>query len=149
MGVYVYCIKEDYIYQSSITGRHFKNEWFRLDPDGLIIVRGTNKRGYSWDGCSPKWKLGGMYFGTPEAVLNNTTLQSRTYYSSLIHDLFYQYSSDVKDIVTRKEVDDTFYALLKRDGFEMAPYYHRAVRMFGWIWWGKSRFVKRLFGRPQ
>lgn len=149
MGVYVYCIKEDYRYQSSITGRQFENEWFRLEPDGLIVVKGTHEDGYSWDGCSPKWKTGGMYFGTPEAVINDTTRQSRTYYASLIHDLFYQFSSDVKDIVKRREVDDEFYAILRRDRFAMAPYYYRAVRMFGWIWWGKPRFVKRLLGRPQ
>ena len=62
MAVYVYCIKEDYPYKSSITGRAFKNEWFELSLDGMIMAKGTNKRGYSWDGCSPKYKLGDMYF---------------------------------------------------------------------------------------
>ena len=82
MTVYVYCITEDYPYKSSITGRSFENEWFRLSPDGMIMVKGTNSRGYSWD------------------------------------------------------------------GFRMAGAYYRAVRLFGWIWWGKPKFVKRLFGRP-
>lgn len=148
MAVYVYCIKEDYRYNSSITGRTFENEWFKLSPDGKILVKGTNKRGYSWDGCSPKWKWKDMYFGTPEAVLNNETSQSRTYYASLIHDVFYQFSKDAKHMISRKEVDWEFYRILKRDGFKMARLYLWGVRLGGWIWWGKPKFVKRLLGRP-
>jgi len=148
MGVYVYCIREDYTYKSSITGRRFKNEWFRLDPDGTITAKGTHGRGYSWDGCSPKWKWKEMYFGTPEAVLNDTTRQSRTYYASLIHDIFYQFSKEVRGMIRREEVDLTFYNILKRDGFKMARLYYWAVRCFGWIWWGKPKFLKRLLGRP-
>ncbi|MDO8535821.1 MAG: hypothetical protein Q7S30_02265 [Candidatus Omnitrophota bacterium] len=148
MAVYVYCIKEDYPYPSSITGRSFENEWFKLSPDGTILVKGTNKRGYSWDGCSPKWKIKDIYFGTPEAVINYETRHSKTYYASLIHDLFYQFSNDVKDIVTRKEVDLEFYHILKRDGFKIARLYLWGVRAGGWIWWGKPKVVKRLLGRP-
>jgi len=123
MGLYVYCIKENYPYKSSITGRLFENEWFRLDMDGMITVKGAHDHGYAWDGCSPKWKLKEMYFGTPEAVLNNETRQSRTYYASLIHDIFYQFSSEVKGIIRRREADGEFYSILKRDGFKMARSY--------------------------
>ena len=111
MTVYVYCIKEDYLYKSSITGRSLENEWFRLSTDGTITVKGTNKCGYSWDGCSPKYKIWDMYFGTPEAVLNYETRESRTYYASLVHDLFYQFSKDVKGTVARREVDKEFYTI--------------------------------------
>jgi hypothetical protein len=148
MGVYVYCIKIDYPYKSSILNREYVHEWFTLQPDGTITVKGTNRRGYSWDGCSPKWKLKEMYFGTPEAVLNDSTLQSKTYYASLIHDVFYQFSSEVKRLVTRAQVDREFYAILKRDGFRLAGLYYLAVRGFGWIWWGKPHVIKRLLGRP-
>jgi hypothetical protein len=148
MRVYVYCIKDDYPYQSSITGRSFENEWFQLSADGMITVKGTNKRGYSWDGCSPKYKLLGMYFGTPEAVINYDTRHSRTYYASLIHDLFYQFSKDMKGIVKRVEADKEFYNILKRDGFKPARLYYWAVRLGGWIWWGKPVIIKRIFGRP-
>lgn len=148
MSVYVYCIKEDYPYKSSIVGREFENGWFKLEPDGMITVKGTNGRGYSWDGCSPKWKWKDMYFGTPEAVLNHEIRQSRTYYASLIHDIFYQFSSEVKDLVARHEVDIEFYDILKRDGFKMARLYYWGVSAFGWLWWGKPKFIKRLLGRP-
>lgn len=148
MGVYVYCIEKDYSCKLSILGRKFENEWFSLEPNGTIIVKGTYARGYSWDGCSPKWKIKGMYFGTPEAVLNNQTRQSSTYYASLIHDLFYQFSKDLKGIIKRKEADKEFYNILKRDGFKMAKLYLCGVRAFGWIWWGKPKFLNHFLGRP-
>lgn len=137
MGVYVYCIKEDYRYQSSIKGREFENEWFKLTRDGIIIVKGTHYKGYAWDGCSPKLKIKDVYLGTPEAVLNFDTGKSKTYYASLIHDVFYQFSKEVKSFIRRKEVDRELYALLKRDNFVFSGLYYRAVRLFGWIFWYK------------
>ncbi|MDP3244070.1 MAG: hypothetical protein Q8M83_00150, partial [bacterium] len=64
MGVYVYCIKHDYQYQSAIKGRAFENEWFKLSEDGTVIIKGTHPGGYAWDGCSPKFKIKDWYFGT-------------------------------------------------------------------------------------
>ncbi|OGX11843.1 MAG: hypothetical protein A2351_01305 [Omnitrophica bacterium RIFOXYB12_FULL_50_7] len=121
MNVYVYCLREDYKYRSSITGREFENEWFKLSQDGTVLVKGTTGKGYAWDGCSPKIaKFKDLYFGTPEAVLNFETGQSKTYYASLIHDIFYQFSKEVRSFVKRKEVDGEFYNILKRDGFRFA-----------------------------
>ena len=148
MGVYIYCIKEDYAHKSSIKGRAFENEWLRLEKDGTVIVKGSNGNGYSWDGCSPKFKIKDMYFGTPETVLNYETTRAKTYYASMIHDVFYQFSRDLKGLVLRREVDGEFYSILKRDGFGSAKFYHWGVRAFGWFWWGKPEFVKRLLGRP-
>ena len=135
MGVYVYCITSDYAYKSSITGRKFENEWFSLDQDGTITVKGTHGRGYAWDGCSPKWKWKDIYFGTPEGVLNYETRHSKTYYASLVHDLFYQFNKDLRGIVLRREADRELYNLLKRDDFRFARLYHWAVRSVGWIYW--------------
>ena len=137
MGVYVYCIKHDYRHVSGIKGRSFENEWFKLEPDGMITIKGTNRQGYAWDGCSPKWKCKDMFFGTPEAVINYDTRQSKTYYASLIHDVFYQFSKDVKHIVRRKEVDKEFRNMLKGDTFGPAVVYYCGVRRFGWMWWGR------------
>lgn len=137
MGVYVYCVKEDYKYKSSITGRTFENEWFTLEKDGAITVKGSNRKGYAWDGCSPKIiKIADMYFGTPEGLLNYSTGQPKTYYASMIHDVLYQFSGEIKRFVRREEADREFYKLLKRDNFRSALFYYRCVRLFGWIWWG-------------
>lgn len=135
MSVYVYCIREDYKYQSSITGREFENEWFKLAKDGIVIVKGTHYKGYAWDGCSPKFKMKDWYFGTWEATVNFDTGQSKTYYASLIHDVFYQFAKDIRSFVKRKEVDREFYNILKRDGMRCAKVYYFGVRLFGWIWW--------------
>ena len=135
MGVYIYFIKRDYIYKSSIKRREFENEWFKLEPDGSVTVKGSNKKGYAWDGCSPKIKIKDIYFGTPEAVLNFETGKSKTYYASLIHDVFYQFSKDIKSFIKRKEVDREFYVILKKHGFRFAKTYYEIVRFLGWLFW--------------
>ena len=137
MGVYVYCIKEDHIYKSSIKDREFENEWLKLEPCGTITVKGSNKKGYAWDGCSFKVKAKSMYFGIPEGVLNYDTGQPKTYYASMIHDVLYQFSKDIKHLVKREEVDREFHTILKRDGFRSATPYFWGVRSFGWVWWGR------------
>ena len=135
MGVYVYCIRKDYRYQTQITGREFENEWFKLFKDGLMIVKGRHYKGYAWDGCSPKSKFKDLYFGIGEGVLNFETGQSKTYYASLIHDVFYQFAKDIRALIKRKEADREFYRILKRDEFRFAGVYYFFVRLFGWFWW--------------
>jgi len=135
MGVYIYCIREDHNYQSSIIGREFENDWFKLSKDGMIIVKGTNRKGYAWDGCSPKFKILDLYIGTGEAVLNWDTGKSKTYHASLMHDVFYQFSKDIRPFIGRKEVDREFRNILKRDQFRFADIYYYFVRWFGWLWW--------------
>jgi hypothetical protein len=73
--------------------------------------------------------------GTSEAVLNFKTGKSKTYYASLIHDIFYQFSKNVRSFIKRKEVDREFYSILIRDEFAFARVYYLAVRALGWIWW--------------
>lgn len=135
MSVYVYCIKEDYRYQSAIKGREFENEWFKLSKDGEVLIKGTHYKGYAWDGCSPKIKIKDWYFGTLEAVLNWDTGKSKTFYASLVHDVFYQFSKDVRSFIKRKEVDREFRKILEMDKFSFAGLYYYAVCCFGWIFW--------------
>jgi len=143
MGVYIYCIKENYTYKSSIKGREFENEWLRLEKDGTVIVKGSNKNGYAWDGCSPKVKIKDMYFGTPEAVLNFKTGKSKTYYASLIHDIFYQFSKDIRSFISRKEVDKEFCIILEENEFRFSKPYYGFVWLFGWFFWW--RIWRRIF----
>jgi len=135
MAVYIYCIKEDYRHSSSIKGRSFENKWFKLETDGTVIIKGSNCKGYAWDGCSPKIKIKDIYFGTPEGVLNFDSGQSKTYYASLVHDVFYQFSPDIKSFIKRKEVDIEFFVILKKNNFRFARIYYFAVRLWGWIYW--------------
>ena len=135
MSVYIYCINEDYAHKSFIKDREFENEWFKLEKDGTVTVRGRNRRGYAWDGCSPKIKIKDIYFGIPEAVLNFETGKSKTYYASLIHDIFYQFSKDVKPFISRKVVAREPYLILERDKFKFAKVYYKTVRLLGWLFW--------------
>ena len=135
IGVYIYCIKEDLAYQSAIKGRSFENEWFRLEADGRITVKGTHKAGYAWDGCSFKFKIKDVYFGIPEGVLNFDTGKSKTYYASLIHDVLCQFSKDIKSFIKRGEVDREFYIILKRDQFRLAKVYYYVVHFLSWMFW--------------
>ena len=137
MNVYVYCIRQNYTHRSSITGRYFDNPWFNLALDGAVTIKGSNGNGYAWDGCSPKFKFKDLYFGTAESVLNHTTGQSKTYYASLVHDVFYQFAKQLRPHVKRREVDQEFYRLLTRDHFAFAKLYYLAVRALGWLWWYK------------
>ena len=138
MGVYVYCLKEDYRHQSQIKGRQFENDWMKLDLDGTVTVKGTNQQGYAWDGCTPKIKINDVYFGTPEGVLNFVTGQAKTHYASLIHDVFYQFSRQLRPFIRRKEADREFYLILKDHQFKFARFYYLAVRLFGWPSWYKK-----------
>jgi hypothetical protein len=135
MGVYLYCIRQDYKYKSSIKGRKFENEWFKLDKDGTVTIKGTHDRGYAWDGCTPKFKIKDMCIGTPEGVLNPDTGKSKTYHASLIHDVLYQFSPDIRSFVKRSEVDQEFYNILKKNKFESAKLYYLGVRLGGWPSW--------------
>ena len=139
MGVYIYCLEEDYSCRSSITGRAFENEWFKLAADGTVTVKGSNKKGYAWDGCSPKLKFKDICLGIPDAVLNWNTRRPKTYHASMVHDVFYQFSYDVKPFVKRKEVDRLFYEILKENNFKLARVYYGAVRCLGWLFWGRKR----------
>ena len=86
---------------------------------------------------APKFKIKDVYIGTPEAVLNFQTGQSKTYYASLVHDVFYQFARISGGVARRKEVDSEFYCILKRDAFRFARLYYFAVRLFGWMFWYK------------
>ena len=139
MGVYIYCLQEDYACRSFITGREFENEWVSLKKDGTLIVKGSNKKGYAWDGCSPKFKFRDICLGTPDGVLNWTTKRPKTYYASMVHDVFYQFSNELKATVKRKEVDQLFFHILKENNFRLAGSYYRVVRLFGWMYWGNRK----------
>lgn len=49
-GTYIYKLDRSYDYQSRIKGYTYKNKWLKISEDGLIVV----KKGYAWDGCTPK-----------------------------------------------------------------------------------------------
>lgn len=135
---YIYAIKRDIDFKTKVLNVEFENDWMKLVNDGTITIKGSNFNGYAWDGCSPKWKFMDVAIGTPEGVLNAQSMISKTYYPSLVHDIFYQFSFHIKDKVKRKDVDLHFYDMLLANNFRLSKVYYGAVRSFGGFSWGKK-----------
>lgn len=123
--VYKYVLEEDFTFQSPILNKPFFSDWLVIEKDGKVFI----PKGYSWDGCSPKFNFLDLLFGTPDGAINPETKKPMTYYASLIHDAIYQYKIDVD--ISRLETDLLFGMILKDDGFLWTNTYYRCVRMFG------------------
>ena len=108
------------------------NDWAQINYDGTILI----KKGYSWDGCTPKFSFWDIVVGTPDGIIDKQTGKPKTYYASLLHDAMYQFAN--KDIVKRKDVDSEFLRLMQRQNFKLAKLYYYVVRIFGGIWWSKN-----------
>ena len=128
----VYILDKDYEYKSSILNVAYKNDWISIDPEGHIHV----KKGYAWNGCSPKINFLDMIIGTPEGAINPATGKPKTYYASMIHDALYQFSKDLKDKISRRQADNVFREMLRAEEFLPADIYYAAVRMFAGQFWG-------------
>ncbi len=100
MSVYKFVLEKNVFIQTGLKGREFVNEWVTLDEHGLFCI----KKGYAWDGCSPKFVFADLIIGTPDGRLNESTGKPITYYASLLHDVIYQFKMVIP--VTRKEADD-------------------------------------------
>ena len=97
-----------------------------IERNGAITVT----HDYTWNGCSPKFHMLDLLFGTPEGVVNARTGQRKTYYASLVHDALYQFLADDLPL-TRAQADRCFLALLRESAFLLAPLYWGFVRLFG------------------
>ena len=54
---------------TSIKGVNYSGEYLSLDPTGILII----ERDYAWNGCSPKFEVFGLVFGTPEGLCQRNT----------------------------------------------------------------------------
>lgn len=129
MSTYIYTLKEDHDFMVfDLIDVVYENEWLKIEG-GMVTV----KANYSWNGASPKFKLFGKVYGTPEGpIMENGKPQ--TYYATLLHDALYQFMNELKPIgVTRKDADNAFLEEMQNAGFKYAKLYYRAVRMFGWM----------------
>lgn len=136
---YIYTLKEDKEFQTRVFNTEFENQWMKLKIDGSLIVKGSHANGYAWNGCSPKIQFLDTAIGTPEGVLNPDTMVSKTYYPSLVHDVFYQFSFYYKNRIKRMDADQEFYRMLTAEQFRAAEIYYAAVRVFGSFFWGRKK----------
>lgn len=98
--------------------------WACLSKEGKLTI----KKGYSWDGCTPKVKIGKHLIGVPDGALIDGVPITST--ASLVHDVFYQFYG-LGIPLSRKEIDLIFLELL--DEFHQKNLYYWGVRIFGGI----------------
>ena len=86
MSTYLYTLKEDQDFLvGSIIDVNYENDWVSIEGGKLTI-----KKNYSWNGCSPKVKLFGRIYGTPEGPMMKDG-KPQTYYATMVHDALYQF----------------------------------------------------------
>jgi hypothetical protein len=146
---WVFVLETDYVYS---LGRHLPSDWNKavafLDKKGKtrfeILANGDGKviGGYAWDGCTPKFCVWDIVFGTPDGIPNEHTKKPKAYYASLLHDVLYQFL-DADLPLSRAQADRVFLEILTRDQFAPRRVYYSAVRLFG----GLFRRLTRWKGR--
>ena len=125
---YKFKIQKDYSYESGWKlEAAYSSKWLEISTSGQIRVR-ANEKGYSWDGCSPKWSVFNLFFfGIPDGHVDYRTMKPYTYYASLVHDALYQYLDSVP--VSKDKIDLLFLKML--GDFKLRKIYYFFVKHFG------------------
>jgi len=113
-----------------------------LKKSGMITVT----EGYAWDGCSPKFCMVDILFGTPDGVIDSTTHLPKTYHASLVHDALYQFLRKGLPF-NRAQADNIFLRLMWERGFAPRSLYWLAVRLIGWLFVLQHRYVRKNIGQ--
>lgn len=127
MSMYKYTITQPFTFQINLSFLKdvvFISEWLVIVNNNITILEN-----YSWDGCSPKFKINNKIVGTPDFV-------SYTYKASLLHDALYQYAG--RHSLARKQCDDIFLIVMNLNKFKLASFYYRMTRIFGGFFWDKN-----------
>lgn len=87
-----------------------------------IVINGilTIFKGYTWDGCTPKFPFFGCLLGVPD--------YKGTYLASLTHDFLIEYKNQHR--LTRKQMDLVFSFILKEEKFACRWVYSGAVNLY-------------------
>lgn len=127
---WLFTLEQDFSYQTKLIlpqSYEFYSDrgkvLLRITKTGLITVY----QGYSWDGCTPKFKFGSYSIGTYDGYITNG--KPATYYASLVHDALYQFLDKLP--INRKNADDIFLDLMRTYRYKYV--YYIVVRLFGWI----------------
>lgn len=149
---WVFKLNEDYVYNLR---QHLPPDW----NSGVAFQDKTGRRrleihpngdarvlaGYAWDGCTPKFSVFDIVFGTPDGIPNEKTGKPKAYYASLLHDALYQFL-DAQLPLKRAQADLVFLEILARDSFAPRWVYYKAVRWFGWLFRYFTRWKRSYAG---
>ncbi len=145
---WLYRLEENFSWDSGVS---ISQDYAFKDKTGvvrLILERGgriTVTRGYAWNGCSPKFCLYDLLFGTPDGVVDARTGKPKTYYASLVHDALYQFVPDGLPL-KQHDADKCFLRLMQATGFRPRVLYFLAVWLFGGLVWRAKRYVRKTAG---
>jgi hypothetical protein len=148
---WIYVLENDFTWQTS---RSFDTGYAFYDSKGIrrleISSTGVIKvlKGYAWDGCTPKFKMFDLLFGTPEGIPHKKTLLPKTYFASLVHDALYQFL-DAGSPFSRRQVDKIFLHILTEYSFAPRNIYYAMVRAFGGLFLGSRKLRRRYHGRSE
>ena len=108
----------------------------RLCPTGMLYVY----EGYSWDGCTPKWLIGGYSVGVWDGRYRGC-VYPELFESSMIHDVLCQMicCESCNFGYSQKEVDQIFFYYSKKSGFMFPTLYYWGVRGYQ----NMKRFAKK------
>lgn len=96
-----------------------EKEWIRMTHNCMVL-----RKGYAWNGCTPKFYLLGIWWGTPDFP--------STIRASLWHDVLYQFSCTEHFPLHRSDCDAIFRRLIELNGApRIARLYHGRVRKWG------------------
>ena len=99
-----------------------------VEASGSITVLAR----YAWNGCSPKFCIFDILWGTPDGVVHALTGRPKTYFASMVHDALCQFCKYGLPY-DRRQVDGFFLDLMQESGFKLARVYWLAVRAFDYI----------------
>jgi hypothetical protein len=123
---YLFTLADDLeVRHPRLKGHKFEDRWLKINPEGLAVVA----EGYSWDGCTPKFKVKGLVIGTPDGPTDPDTGKPVTYEASCLHDALYQFMG--QHTLSRRDADLIFRDMLIARNFKRARLYYKAVHWMG------------------
>lgn len=136
MALYFYNLWEDRQFklpiapsETIVVKRKSTNQpMFQFNPDGTLVVF----KGYAWDGCSPKYKLGPFVFGIWDGKWDVERGGPALTNATLIHDVLIQakHVASEKAQFSYKDNDKLFLSKMQEANFSMAKLYYAAVRIY-------------------
>jgi hypothetical protein len=113
--------KEHKVFIPVLISVNFSNDWVVI-KNGHVVIR----KGYAWDGCSPKFGVFGLFnIGVPDGALRLG--KPWTYYASVVHDVLCQFEEIP---ITKKQSVDAFDFLLKECNWPLRRVYVFFVNVF-------------------